>query len=331
MLRRVQFWAEERDAPLLRLNNCFLPCSNILNLIPDQLEENPITFDGQYERIIRLDAERTFLGVAQRTTLMNVLSILRKEFASYHQAMSYVAGFLLLTQSPSKVIDTMRGLYRTVLVDYWKEEPIGFATDAYVFDYLLAQYDPEVQQHLAKHYVFPETYTQKWFTTLCVGVLPFEALFLFFDTFLDESLRTSSNIFLFQFALSFIRHLRQEILGAQNVATLYAYLRFDVSLLLKNLKGNQMAMAIVKQAKDYDLTGYDLVVLRQKLFNEKLRARLEAARRAHQVDTKKLSTDVTSSSSSSSDEGDNDDDSSGENSVFTMNQLVSSMQQMHIE
>jgi hypothetical protein len=38
----------------------------------------------------------------------------------------------------------MRQLHRTVLVGYWTEEPIAFATDAYVFDYLLADHDPEI-------------------------------------------------------------------------------------------------------------------------------------------------------------------------------------------
>ncbi|CAF1404342.1 unnamed protein product [Adineta steineri] len=166
MLRRADFWKEEDEAPLLRLNRSFLPSEKIVDKIEDNKEDDPIV-NTDHERIIYLDAERTFLGTAQRTTLMNVLSFLRNDFGSYHQAMSYVSGFLLLTHSPSEVIETMRQLHRTVLIGYWTEEPVAFATDAYVFDYLLADYDPELHKHLLNNYIFPETYAQKWFTTLC--------------------------------------------------------------------------------------------------------------------------------------------------------------------
>ncbi len=72
--------------------------------------------------------------------------------------MSYVAGFLLLTHSPSRVVEIMRQLHRIVLFGYWTEEPSRFAIDAYVFDYLLADHDPEIRKHLSKNYVLPETY-----------------------------------------------------------------------------------------------------------------------------------------------------------------------------
>jgi hypothetical protein len=111
MLRGVNFWREESEAPLLRLNHSFLPSTEIVKQINENNQDDLIP-NFNHERIIRLDAERTILGVAQRTTLMNVLSFLRNEFDSYHQAMSYVAGFLLLTHSPCKVIETMRQLHR---------------------------------------------------------------------------------------------------------------------------------------------------------------------------------------------------------------------------
>ena len=135
MLRRVNFWREESEAPLLRLNCSFLPSKEILEHISDNNDkdnEDTLATKLDHERIIRLDAERTFLGSAQRTTLMNVLSFLRNDFCSYHQAMSYVAGFLLLAHTSSKVMEIMRQLHHTVLVGYWTEEPVAFAIDAYV-------------------------------------------------------------------------------------------------------------------------------------------------------------------------------------------------------
>jgi hypothetical protein len=321
MLRRVDFWKEEREAPLLRFNYSFLPSTKILERI-DVNNEDDLTTNFDHERIIRLDAERTFLGSAQRTTLMNVLSFLRNEFGSYHQAMSYVAGFLLLTHSPSEVIDIMRQLHRTVLVGYWTAEPVAFAVDAYVFNYLLADYDPEIHEHLSKNYILPETYVQKWFTTLCVGVLPFEVLFLFFDTFLDKSLLASSNIFLFQFALSLMKHIREEILKTKNVAVIYGYLRLDPSLPLFSGKTNDLTMSIVQGAQDYDLSKYDFALLRQKAFDEKLRARLEAANRAHQENKENQASCITSS---------DDDENEDEPLSTTMKTLMSDMNQLRIE
>ena len=221
----------------------------------------------------------------------------------------------------------MRQLHRNVLVGYWTEEPVAFAVDAYVFDYLLAEHDPETHQYLSKNYILPETYAQKWFTTLCVGVLPFEALFVFFDKFVTESLVVSSNLFLFQFALSLIKHMREGILKTKNVGTIYGHLRLDPSLPIFNGKINSLAMSIIEHAKDYNLDQYDLVMLRQKAFDEKLRARLEAAHRAHQDKGENQSSCITSS--------DDDDEDEDEDEVdklsSTMKTLVSHMKQMRIE
>lgn len=322
MLRRANFWKEEEEAPILRLNRSFLPSEEILQRIEDTDEKDlPVNFD--HERIIRLDSDRTFLGIDQRTTLMNVLSFLRNDFGSYHQAMSYVAGFLLLTKSPSKVIEIMRQIHRTVLSGYWTEEPIAFATDAYVFDYLLADFDPEVHTHLSKHFVFPETYVQKWFTTLSIAVLPFKALFLFFDTYLLQSSPATSNVFLFQFALNLIKHIREGILQAKNVSVIYQYLRLDSSLPDLAMKIDELAIAIVEGAKDYDLTSYDFVKLREKAFEEKLRKRLEAAKQVHQDNEDDQVICISSSEN---------DESEEETSLATkIKTLVYQMKQLHIK
>ena len=310
MLRRSHFWDDEGDAPILRLNYHFLPSEDILRRMPNE-QEDDLSNTSDHERIVRLDAERTFVGKPQRSTLMNVLSSLRQEFQSYHQAMSYVAGFLLLTRSSSSVKKIMRHLHRHVLMGYWTDEPVAFATDAYVFDSLVAEHDPEVHQHLAKHHILPETYVQKWFTTLFVGVLPFETLFLLFDTFiLTQPDPPSSNEFLFQLALTLIKHVRDGLLNAKNVATIYGYLRLDPTLV------PPISTDIVQHAKEYDLSQYDFTTLRQKAFDEKLRARLEAARRAHQ----------TKEEPSSEEEDDEET-----KLTSAINTLVSQLKQMHID
>jgi hypothetical protein len=60
MLRRVDFWREERETPLLRLHCSFLPSTKILERINDNKDDDLATnFD--HEGIIRLNVERTFL------------------------------------------------------------------------------------------------------------------------------------------------------------------------------------------------------------------------------------------------------------------------------
>lgn len=316
MLRVHDFWQEEKDSPLLRLNYSFLPCEQVMKQIDDDVDDDSPK-NLQHERIIRLDAERTFLGLRQREILMNVLSFLRQEFNSYHQAMSYVAGFLLLTRKPSKVIELMRQLHEKVLVGYWTSEPVAFATDAYVFYHILKDKDPELHQCLEKYHILPETFLQKWFTTLCIGVLPMEALFLFFDKFLIESLQSSTNLYLFQMGLSLMKHIRLGILGANNVATIYSYLRLDASLKLFDGDKKNLALDIVRLADQFDLTEYDFKKLREQLFDEKLKTRLESANRVHQL---------AANSSSDEDETDSDDETSQD-----MENIVSMIKQLQIE
>ena len=80
-------------------------------------------------------------------------------------------------------------------------------------------------------------------------------------------------------------------------------------------------MSIVQHAEDYDLSQYDFALLRQKAFDEKLRARLEAAKQAHQ---EKENQDSSISSS-------DDDENEEKTSLSTMAALISHMKQLRIE
>jgi hypothetical protein len=81
-------------------------------------------------------------------------------------------------------------------------------------------------------------------------------------------------------------------------------------------------MLIVEGAKDYDLSSYDFVHLRQKAFDEKLRLRMEAANRAHQESKENQASCITSS----------DDDENEEQTLSpTIKGLVSHMKNLHIE
>jgi hypothetical protein len=93
----------------------------------------------------------------------------------------------------------------------------------------------------------------------------------------------------------------------------------DVSSSQFDAKKDDLAMAIIEGAKDYDLSSYDFVHLRQKAFDEKLRLRLEAANRAHQENKENQASCITSS----------DDDEDEEQT--TIKTLVSHMENLHIK
>jgi hypothetical protein len=85
-----------------------------------------------------------------------------------------------------------------------------------------------------------------------------------------------------------------------------------------NAENNDFAMSIVEKTKDYDLSKYDFVQLREKAFDEKLKKRLEAANRVHQENKE----DSGDSSESSSDD---------EISSIAMKTLVCNMNKLKIE
>jgi len=119
-----------------------------------------------------------------------------------------------------------------------------------------------------------------------------------------------------------MKHIREGLLQTKSVAVIYQYLRLDASALQSNTKIDDLAMSIVEGAKDYDLSSYDFVQLRQKAFEEKLRLRLEAANRAHQENKENQASCITSS----------DDDENEEQALSsTIKGLVSDMKNLHIE
>ncbi|CAF1334358.1 unnamed protein product, partial [Didymodactylos carnosus] len=182
------------------------------------------------------------------------------------------AGFLLLTIEEDDVVRILRHLNST---NYWKHEAVQLAIDAYVFEHLMNEFYPKLNEHLIKNRILPETYCQKWFAALCVNVLPFEALFQFI-----ENLLFYGTIYLFQFALSLAKHIQNDLLETNNSGTIYQYLRLDSSL--AKFRDNAIGMAIVNEALSYNLATYDFEQLRKQAYDEKLKARMEAAKQCHQ-------------------------------------------------
>lgn len=183
---------DEKGAPLFLLDNGFIKtagdaaferANGWYDLVfpegPGPMKELPLVEESKIPRIVIKDAERTFLKPENRLRLEKYLTQMNNEFGDYSQGFGFVASFLALFMDECRAQQILLKVNsdEKYIPGYWKETAIGFATDAYVFDYLLRRIHPELAEHLAKCYILPEMYCQKWFTNLCVHVLPFENVF----------------------------------------------------------------------------------------------------------------------------------------------------------
>jgi len=285
------FWKFEREAPLLTKNRGFLKPDEANRDAIDRVEKwtslmgdstlstsagssfKGYELVGEPDRIHVKDAERTFFGEKDRQLLIKVLSFLQNKFGDYAQGLSYVTSFLLLHLDVASVVDMVDRINfeEKYIPGYWKTEAVAFAIDANVFEHLLERFNPEVRQHLKNNLIFPETYAQKWFVGLGIHVLPFEAAFLFFENFLRFGYK-----FLFQFAFSLIDHMKDSLLKAKLPNEIYAILRLDSKL------DEDQAVSIVQKAASYNIDDVDFKSLRSTIYEQKLRARMESARKARE-------------------------------------------------
>jgi hypothetical protein len=286
---RGNLFEEEKNAPLLDSERGFLKkdIDGALNRAakwPELISDLAPVDREQYEkdqaelpppdRIFIHDAERTFISTRNRQKLMRILNLLSKKFEDYHQGLSYVTSFLLLTLDEPDAVNLLQHLNdnEKYVKGYWKAQSIASATDAYVFDKLMKRYFPDVHAHLAKNAILPDTYCQKWFVGLCVHVLPFEALFNFYEHFFRHG-----HVFLLRFALSLIKHMSDQILKTNDTSKLYAYLRLDDKYV-----STEKALEIVEGYKDFDLSDVNIAQEREEAFNKHLKARLENAAKRQQ-------------------------------------------------
>ena len=236
----------------------------------------PTDVSEENQRIIIKDAERTFVGKKQREILIQVLTAAIHRFNDYQQGLGYVTSFLLLFLEEKTTLSILTRLNSSekYIPNYWKHEAVGFATDAYVFEHLLQIHFPKVAAHLKA--IWPETYCQKWFVGFSIHVLPFASLFPFF-----EQLFQKGYTFLFEFALSLVEHVEEELLKtpASDSPAIYAILRLDPKLPLVT---QELAASIVEKAAAYEdkLKDVDYAKIRKGVYESKLKARLEAAKRS---------------------------------------------------
>lgn len=306
MLNAHSFWEEEESASLLTSDHGYLQkqlCedgyASLFALASTWLDSAGVSKsdieaeakvweehlngwgDSEFERIHLHDAQRVFRAVESQERLAHVLTIIQGRIGDYHQAMSLVGGFLLLTLEPPAVVALLHEITTSTryLKGYWKSESIACATDGYVLHELTSSVDglQEVSQHLESLCMLPETYVQKWYNALAVHVLPFEALFVFFSQFFEHGFS-----FLFRFSMSLLTQLRGNILESSSQAQLYALLRLDqehhdvndaLALTIVSKDNTELYMLSVGEA--------DFEFMRLSMFEKHLKARVESARVAH--------------------------------------------------
>lgn len=320
MLRKPGFWQKEKNAPLFIMENGFLEKAGesvftramswfehsatfLATATATPAEEITEIDDSKIPRIVVKDVERTFVGEEHRKELSKFLTKLEQTFGDYSQGLGFVASFVSLFLEEARAMTVVRAA-NAMLPGYWKHEAVGFATDAYVFMHLLERRNPDLARHLAGLFVLPEMYSQKWFTNLCVHVLPFENVFSVFDGFfapLSSSSPSSPSScpspgsggssqaivgfrFLFQFALSLMSRLEADLIATKDVGHILGILRLDKA----HVKTPVDFAEVIESAKKIDVTtGIDFDRLRTEMFEKHLRTRIERAQRVKEEEEKK--------------------------------------------
>ena len=282
MIKSTSFWEDEKDIPLLVLNNKFL--ENQGDKIIDRVAKWPALAQlaepssdlilaevENPDRILIADAARTFSHEDNRKQFVKLLFHLNTQFKDYAQGLGYVSSFFLLTMSEPQIIALLSQInsHERYIPGYWKHEAIKFATDAYVFLGFLRKFHPDVAAHLQAHTVDPATFCQKWFVGLCVHVLPLEYLFTFFEKFLVQGFP-----FLMKFGLALVKNMKKPLLEANNASALFAILRLDPKAVPHEA---ELLSKILEDTDLYDLSKENFETLRKEAYDKHLKKRVETA------------------------------------------------------
>jgi len=179
----------------------------------------------QPDRILRKDADRTFLTEPKRQLLITILTSLKTAFNDYQQTMSYVSGILLLFFEPKLVFEMMFILGRHPhynMSGYWRSEAVEQGTDAFVVFEMLKKLNLPLALHLKKCGVLPDTFIQKWFGGLAVQCMPHEHLLEFWTQYFKHGFR-----YLFKFVVSLLQTLSPLLLSIDVDYRLYEVLRVE--------------------------------------------------------------------------------------------------------
>mmetsp|Transcript_4086 Transcript_4086/g.11625 ORF Transcript_4086/g.11625 Transcript_4086/m.11625 type:complete len:355 (+) Transcript_4086:79-1143(+) len=292
LIDEATFWEAEVEAPVLRRNVGLLkpPAQGGSAELVERSKrwvdmcgaagEKPTPggcADPAALRIFERDAERTFMTDGHRASMIGALKQFWPENKDYHQGLGYVYSFLRLTVSEDDALKLILRLNRSErhMKGYWYAAPPAYVRDAMVYARLVKEHFPEVDTLLSQAGVAAEAYVSKWFVGLCLHVLPFRALFPFYEAFL-----TQGSTFLFRFAMSLVQHTQAKLLAcaSTDASGIFAILRLDPSVVPDD---DPLHDDIVAGAAKWDLTDARITELRAEE-QEKLDAKMARVRAAEQ-------------------------------------------------
>ena len=311
MIRTPNFWDDEQGAPIIERNFRFVTRDNQEEITArvrgwmDLLSIDDSTFDfdklratkvsEENMRIFRRDAERTYVPKdddeiekrtkARQDTHVENLRLIVAEVQDYHQGLGYIAAFLGLFLDTEDVVKIALTLHRgpKYSAGYFMGAPQRFVADGKVFYKILEKKHPGMFKHLSSKGVLPEMFVVKYFVGLCLHVLPFCALFEFYEHYL-----THGNEYLFKFAVKYLEIFESELMAASSTSTVMTILRAEDEKadwklpheLLDRHHQEDIFTTIVNEADSVDLD-CDLPALRET--EAKLvAAAVEAARKRDQ-------------------------------------------------
>lgn len=265
MLRNPAFLDKEINSPLIDKCGRYLQdnrehvldlASSWPELVALHQDDREIDLDQHHDlseqvtRIISEDAIRTFVTEEHRAVMVKVLNCVVFHLGDYHQGLGYVTGFLLLSLEPQDVARLLItvGTHKKYIPRYWCHEAVAYGTDAYVLYRIVKDLEPSIAAHISSQGVAPESFCQKWLVGLCVHVLPFQQLYIFFDMFLREGYTTS-----FKFGVALLKRMKAKLLSTKDIARLYSLLRLDTKVTAAD-----DAQAIVDELPHVDLAAYDI-------------------------------------------------------------------------
>jgi hypothetical protein len=250
MIRSESFWEDEHDAPLLARNFKFVSFENQdetsvrVGGWKDLLEIKEQDFDleelknrkvsEEHLRIFRRDAERTYVpkddpDVERRTkarqdTHVENLRLIVAEIGDYHQGLGYIAAFLGLFMETDELVRVALELHRNkkYSAGYFMGAPQRFAADAKVFYKILEKKRPDLHKHLLSKGVLPEMFVVKYFVGLCLHVLPYSALFEFYEHYFVQG-----SEYLFKFAIKYLETFEAELMACKSTSDIMTILRAE--------------------------------------------------------------------------------------------------------
>ena len=190
--------------------------------------------DPALVRIFQRDADRTWVPkddpeVQKRTAVRQKvhcdnLKMTSYTLGDYHQGLGYIAAFASLFLSQADTVRLCIALHKSEAHSkgYFQSEAEKFLSDGRVFMELMKKLDKPLADHLESKGVVPQMWSVKYFIGLCVHLLPFEAVFDYWDNVFEHG-----HVFVYKFLAAFLAYFRDQLMAATATSGLMTIMRVE--------------------------------------------------------------------------------------------------------